>query len=267
MEAKALYLRGLVLAEQVNDYAQISLASTYLALVLQDIGDMKQARRYIRQALTVNRHLNVSSCVGPTLIACASMRLARFWYHSATDELGGSYFQPGESGKRVLMRVWKTVERAFALGELDKEIRIEGELMLSHILLLLGKATEARYQAMQALDGALQCELMRSAALALRVLGDILAVQAQYEQAGHYFQQALQQFHRYGMRLEYARTLRCYGRMLASSGAEEQQYQQGLSYLREARSICIACQAACDLQHIEGDLVLLSDTFTPQHAW
>jgi tetratricopeptide (TPR) repeat protein len=52
--------------------------------------------------------------------------------------------------------------------------------------------------------------------------------------------------------------------VLQDSG--DMQYQQGLSYLREARSICIACHAACDLQRIESDLVLLSDSSTPQHA-
>ncbi len=265
VEAKALFQRALVLAEQVNDYAQISLASTYLALIMHDMGDMKQARRYIRQALTVNKQLKVSSCVGPTLIACASLRLARFLPRFATDQ-EGSFFLPGENEKGMLLRTYKTIEKAFASGELDREARVEGELMLSRIFLLLGRVADAHYQAMQTLDDTLLCGLVGSTAQALRLLGEILTTQTLYEQADHYFQQALQQFQHYGMRLEYARTLRSYGSMLVCAGSERKQYQQGLSYLREARSIYIVCQANYDLQHIEGDLVLLSDSQTPQRA-
>src|SRR6266480_2982364 len=79
VEAKALYSRGFVLAEQVNDRTQMSLAATYLALVLQDLGELKQARYYILRAHAANKHLNVVACVGPTLIAYASIQLARFF--------------------------------------------------------------------------------------------------------------------------------------------------------------------------------------------
>jgi hypothetical protein len=68
------------------------------------------------------------------------------------------------------------------------------------------------------------------------------------------------------MRLEYARTLYSYGRMLIGFGPQSEQYQLGVSYLREARSICLMCQANLELQYMDGDLLILSDTQTPQHA-
>jgi tetratricopeptide (TPR) repeat protein len=260
VEARALYQRGLLLAEQSDDYVHIGLVSTYLALVSQDLGTAGQARQYIRRALTANKYLTVANCIGPVWIACAVMRLARF------SSSANNHMQLCEADRGVLMRAWKTIEKAFALGGLDKETYIEGEIILARIFLLLGKATDAQQYARQALEGALQCGLMGSVALARRVLGSILANQARYEEAEQNFKLALQQFAGSGMRLDYARTLYCYGRMLISFGPQSELYQQGASYLREARSICLMCRANLELQYIDGDMLILSDTQTPQHA-
>jgi tetratricopeptide (TPR) repeat protein len=260
VEAKALYQRGLLLAEQGDDHVHIGLTSTYLALVSQELGASHQAMQYIRRALTANKHLTVASCIGPMLIACAMMRLARF------SSSANNHMQLSEADRRVLMRAWKTITKAFALGGLDKETYIEGEIVLARIFLLLGKATDALCHVRQALESAQQCGLLGCVAQAQRVLGSILASQSHYEEAEHYFKLALQRFADSGMRLDYARTLYCYGRMLISFGPESEQYQQGASYLREVCSICLMCQANLELQYMDGDLLILSDTQTPQHA-
>jgi len=260
VEAKALYQHGLLLAEQGDDQVHIGLVATYLALVTQELGSAHQARKYIRRALTANKHLTVANCIGPAWIACALMRLARF------SSSANNHMQLCDADRGVLMRAWKTIEKAFALGELDKETYIEGEIVLARILLLLGKAKDAQHHARQALESALYCGLIGSVAQAQRVLGSILASQTHYEEAEQNFKQALRQFADSGMRLDYARTLYCYGRMLISFGPESEHYQQGASYLREARSICLMCQANLELQYMDGDLLILSDTQTPQHA-
>jgi serine/threonine protein kinase/tetratricopeptide (TPR) repeat protein len=257
VEARALYQRGLLLAEQGDDQVHIGLVSTYLALVAQELGAARQARQHIRRALTANKHRTIA---GPIWIACAVMRLARF------SSSANNHMQICEADRGVLRRARKTVEKAFAFGGLDKETYIEGEIILARILLLLGKATDAQHYARQALESAQHCGLMGSVAQAQRVLGSILASQAHYEEAEQNFKLALLQFAGSGMRLDYARTLYCYGRMLISFGPQSEQYQRGASYLREARSICLMCQANLELQYMDGDLLILSDTQTPQHA-
>src|SRR5205823_7158126 len=89
-------------------------------------------------------------------------------------------------------------------------------------------------------------------ARAQRILGSIFVVQGQREQADIYFEQAVQVFHDSGMRLEWARALQGYGvALLQRDGIGVASYQQGISYLQEARQAFHQCNALLDLQAVE----------------
>ncbi len=89
-------------------------------------------------------------------------------------------------------------------------------------------------------------------ACAQRLTGDILSAQGQYEQAEIYFEQAVETFHRCGMRLEWARTLQSYGvALLEQHSAGDSSYEQGLKYLQDANQAFNECNATIYLQMIE----------------
>ena len=104
----------------------------------------------------------------------------------------------------------------------------------------------------KAMNEARRSEQTSLIARSQRLLGSILAAQGQRDQADIYFEQAIQVFHDSGMRLEWARALQSYGvALLQRDGAGVASYQQGLSYLQEARQAFHQCNAVLDLQAVE----------------
>ena len=132
---------------------------------------------------------------------------------------------------------------------------IEGRLLLAQAHLLSDELELAYQQTQRAQEEAVQSELTWLVIRAQRLQGCILATQHRYEQAEHFFEQAMRAFRKCGMRLEYARTLYHYGLMLLQwDKAKSKKYDQGLAYLKDARQTFADCKAALDLKRAEQAL-------------
>ena len=129
---------------------------------------------------------------------------------------------------------------------------IEGQVALGVVHLLLGELEQAREITLRSMEEAQKYGINRVLARSQRALGRILAAQGQWEKADAYFEQALEIFSRYGMRLDYARALHGYGVTLLKRGEKcEQSYLRGIIYLSEARDLFKQCQATIDLEWVE----------------
>jgi ATP/maltotriose-dependent transcriptional regulator MalT len=129
-------------------------------------------------------------------------------------------------------------------------------LTLAQVSLLLGEIDKAKQQTTQAMEESRRYDQSWLLACTQRLMGDILSEQGQLEQAEQQYEQAIQEFRARGMRLDYARTLQKYGiALLRRSTLEGTNYQEGLSYLHEARQHFIECQAVLDLQVADHKLV------------
>ena len=107
-------------------------------------------------------------------------------------------------------------------------------------------------KALQTLEEAHGSEMTRIEGRSQRLLGRILAAQGQREQADRYFEQAIDVFNKYEMRLDYARALHGYGFTLLQRGVPgNETYQKGLVYLRQACDLFRDCGAAIDLDLVE----------------
>ncbi len=89
-------------------------------------------------------------------------------------------------------------------------------------------------------------------ACAQRLMGSILSIQGQHEQASKQFRQSMETLQDCGMRLERARTLRSYGEaLLQHAHADENGYAEGLRYAKDARQAFEECNAVLDLQSVD----------------
>jgi tetratricopeptide (TPR) repeat protein len=121
---------------------------------------------------------------------------------------------------------------------------------------LLGEIDEAQQQAAEVMNEAQRYEQTWLLACSQQLMGTILAVQGQYEQAETYFMQALETLNKCGMRLEWARTLQSYGvALLEQHSTGESSYEQGLKYLHDASQAFRECNAILDLQVVERILI------------
>ncbi|MBV9690426.1 MAG: AAA family ATPase [Ktedonobacteraceae bacterium] len=248
-QAQEWLKRGLALAEHMNNPIYMSLLYTWSAHVLQEQGRLAEAALRIHQALTTSRAMRVVPHIGFALLALGSLRVTQAM---VTDE--ANMTDTHEKKRYLLKRARKTVERLLLLEGLEAETRTEGHLMLAQIMLLLGEAEMAQQQASHTLAEAQRYQLNWLIARTHQLMGRILAVLDQQEQASASFELALAMFRTSNMRLEYARTLQYYGHMLLQRHAGEDQehsiYQQGMMHLHEARGIFLACEAALDLNRI-----------------
>ncbi len=255
-DAENWYKKGLVQAERINDPVNIHLLYTYLTSVLLDQGRLEEAGKYVLKGLSISRAIGITPCIGFSLVSAASLRLvqaAQLQEHSEGDA------PARQARERMLKRAKRTLARALALEGIEAETRTEGELALAQVELLLGDGESARQRATRTLEEAGRFELVWLIARAQRILGGILAMQGQQdeqEQAQRHFEQALQTFHKSGMRLEYARTLHEYGIALLREPENRAcaQREQGLASLREAHRVMIECTAFLDAQLVERTL-------------
>ncbi len=255
-DAENWYKKGLVQAERINDPVNIHLLYTYLTSVLLDQGRLEEAGAYVLKGLSISRAIGITPCIGFSLVSAASLRLvqaAQLQEHSEGDD------SARQAREHMLKRAKRTLGRALALEGIEAETRTEGELALAQVELLLGDGARARQRATRTLEEAGRYELVWLIARAQRILGGILAMQGQQderEQAQRHFEQALQAFHKSGMRLEYARALREYGIALLREPENRAcaQREQGLASLREAHRIMIECTALLDAQLVERAL-------------
>jgi tetratricopeptide (TPR) repeat protein len=260
-QAEDLLRRGLTLAERVSDPVNSNYWRGYLALVLQEQGKVVEARDCMRSALTTSRSRHLSPCIGFALVTLGQMRIAQAATDTADPLSRAAQSVPDHEDirRRLLWRAESSLRRALSIEGLEAEANIEGQLAFAQISLLRGEWEKAQQQALHALQEAQGSELTWLLARTRRLLGAILAMRDNDEQADAYFQQALQVFRESSMRLEYARALRSYGGALLR---REHTAQQGLLFLQEARQVFSECHAILDMQAVER---LLSTYFPAPH--
>jgi tetratricopeptide (TPR) repeat protein len=258
-EAEVCYKRALVLAEQVNDPVYISLLQSYQALILQDQGKMNEAKLSLRRALTISRAMNLITCIGIALVALGQLRIAQALLVPENNSGStGTLKRMATSSYTYLLRKARiSLQRALALEGVEAETRTEGQLALARVAFLLGEIDEALRQALQVMHQAQQYEQTWLLACTYRLMGSILSVQGQMEQASEYFEHAIEILHHRGMRLEWARTLQSYGSaILEQHGTGEIGYSQALKYLQDASQAFHECNANLELLTVERLLAM-----------
>jgi tetratricopeptide (TPR) repeat protein len=269
-EAEEWIKRGIKLAEQIKDQIYISIWHIYLSITYQDQGKMAEARKSIVYALSISRSTNNTPYIGFALIVIGNMHMmqSKLLDHSQENinqEHNDLKLEGLEETVKIqrfhyLKRSQHMLERALALEGLESETRIEGKLSLVQLFLLQGELNRAWQQAINTLEEARQNELIWQPARAQSLMGSILAAQGQMEQATKYFEEAIDVFRQCGMNLELARTVHSYGiALLKHAGMEQKIYQQGLSYLDEAKRVFVECGAALDSQQVERTIALYKD--------
>ncbi len=269
-EAETCFRQSLSLAEQINDQTYVSLFNVGLATVCQIQGKLSEAQACILRALTIGRAMRNAPCVGSALVALGNFRIAQAMEASDKrdiDEKNGTLHQKEWQGSndtrvRLLRRAKMTLERALTFNELEAETKAEGRLALAYVLLLLDELDTACHYTIRILEEARQYELIGTCARCQRLLGSILTAQGKQAQTEQEFEQAIQVFRKCGMRLEYARTLHSYSvSLLEHKNTVQESYQEGLSFLREARQVFDECHAALDLQRVERDIAFYTDSW------
>jgi tetratricopeptide (TPR) repeat protein len=215
---------------------------------------MRGALEHIRRSLALGRAMQSTRGIGFALVALGDWRVAQAIANSNVDviNLKEQTILQDPACYRLLLNARAALERALALEGLDAEVMTEGHLTLAGVYFFLGDLDTAQQKAFQTLEEARGRELTRLQGRSQRLLGRILAAQGELKQADNYFEQAMEVFNRYEMRLDYARAIHGFGVILLrrnKSGYEA--FQRGLAYLHQARDIFSACGAAIDLDWVE----------------
>jgi len=275
-EAEEWFTRSLTISEQINDREHSSWCNVALGSVRQALGKFREAADNLRHALALGRAMKNPRCIGSALVALADLRINQAiavgalhlpslmpqerlvgedspaWKHTATFVPASS---PMARCLRLLLRARATLRKALAIEGLETELVTEGKSLQATTSFLLGELETARVQALQTLREAEEYEIPRMLARSHCLLGRIMTIQGAFEQAATAFEQALRIFLENEMRLDYARTLHCYGlSLLQHTGAGEADYRRGLSLLQQARDIFAACHAAIDLEWVSFHL-------------
>jgi tetratricopeptide (TPR) repeat protein len=259
-EAEEWFKRSIMLAERINDREQLCWSHVALASALQDQGNMRGALEHIRRSLALGRAMQSTRGIGFALVALGDWRVAQAIANSNVDviNLKEQTILQDPACYRLLLNARAALERALALEGLDAEVMTEGHLTLAGVYFFLGDLDTAQQKAFQTLEEARGRELTRLQGRSQRLLGRILAAQGELKQADNYFEQAMEVFNRYEMRLDYARAIHGFGVILLrrnKSGYEA--FQRGLAYLHQARDIFSVCGAAIDLDWVERIIVNL----------
>jgi len=257
-EAEAWFKRSLELAERINDRERLSGSNVSLASVQADMGNLQEATSSIRRAISISRAIKSTRCIRSALLGLADLRIAQAiaTQHYPDDSVRNHYRD------QLLIRAGKTLQRSIALEGMEIENIIDAKHLLAMVHFLLGNLESAREIAQQTLKDAQDYETTRIVERAYRLLGRIRHAQGQPEQAITYFQQALDICQEHGLRLDYARTLACYGALLLDQdrasmpamdnlNAKTPASQRGLVYIKESYQIFRECHAAIDLAMAE----------------
>jgi predicted ATPase/DNA-binding SARP family transcriptional activator/Flp pilus assembly protein TadD len=262
IEAEEWFKRSIALAERINDREQLCWCNVALANALQDQGNMRDALEHIRRSLVLGRVMKSTRGIGFALVALGDWRVAQAIAISKVDviNLQEQTILQDPASNRLLLRARAALERALALEGLDAEVMTEGHLTLASVYFCLGDLDTAQQKALQTLEEARGSEMTRVQARSQRLLGRILAAQGQQEQADSNFEQAIEVFNRYEMRLDYARALHGFGViLLRRSVPGDETYRRGLTYLHQARDLFRDCGAAIDLDLVERILANLEN--------
>ena len=279
LEAEEWFKRSLAFAERVNDRERMSWCHVDLAAVQQNLGKLPEAATNIRQAISIGREIKSARCIRYALLGMGDLRLVKAIIAS---QLQSDNHQDQASEQltplcqRLIQRATSTLQRAIALDGLEVENIIEGKHLLATANFLLHDLESAQQMALQTLDDLEEHEGIRTVGRTYRLLGRILAAQRRYEEADHYYKQALQIFREHELRLDYARALHGYGitailRSEASLIVSENQqarhkgYQAGIESLHEAHKIFVDCHATIDVAWVEH-VLLQYGQFDSHHA-
>ncbi len=271
LEAENWFRRSLSFSERINDREHMSWCCVELATVQQDLGQIYEATRSLLRAISIGRAIKSPRCIRYALVALGELRITQAiivcqLYHSASPEQATQHYALCH---RLLARAKATLQRAVVLGGLEAEAIIDGKLLLATISFLQEDMSTACQIAQQAMEEARENETARIIGRAQRLLGMIFAAQGRYEDAEHSFEQALQLLQKHGLRMDYARTLRAYGKTLFRRAklmaaenvcTSESMMQRAIAYLSEAQEIFTVCQAPIDLRWAEQEF---ADQFAP----
>lgn len=267
-EAVTWLTASLALVEQTSNREHTSWVLATLGAVQQDMGDMRGALENIRRALAAGHTLRSTSRVGFALVTLASWRVTRALILSRQDVPAplSSGLVHGARATRPLLSAQAALERALSLAGIDTETACIGQVVLTAVHYHLGDLARARQQANKALEETRRSEMMHLVARAQRLYGEIQAASGLEQAADASFEEALQTCQKYGLRLDYARTLHRYGSSLLARDSSMKSTRgphppsraslvgAGLDYLHEARDVFAACQANLDLRWIESEL-------------
>ena len=143
--AEELLTRALTLAEQIDDPIYQSLLHAYLSVVQQERGRPQDAKISLYHALKIGRAIHSAPCV-----AFAFMSLAQFHFSQATS--GGTGW--------LMRRAKHLVDHALMMEGIEAETRVEGLVLLSHLLFSLDEKQNALHVAQQSVQQATQYGLM-----------------------------------------------------------------------------------------------------------
>jgi tetratricopeptide (TPR) repeat protein len=250
VKAEEWLKRGITLLENGSAFVHYaSMSRSCLAKVLQNLDKSSEARASAYRALSLARLSRIRPCAAIALVASGGFYLARAVDMARDEE---RIVLPNDASMQMLKRAKKMLRHALAIGEMEVETRVEGQILLAQAMLLLSEKEDAQQLAIQTLKEAERHQLVWLVARAQSLLGSILHTLYQPVEAAQHFKRALRIFQKSGMRLEYARALHQYGSILLQHYiGGEKQYQQGLAYQREARNIFITSHAAFDLRLTE----------------
>ncbi|GHO89360.1 DUF6788 family protein [Dictyobacter formicarum] len=260
-EAEAWFKRSLELAARINDRERLSWSYIALTSIQADMGNLQEATNSIRRAISISRAIKSTRCIRYALLGLADLRITQAiaTQHYPDDNVRGRY------RAQLLARARKTLQRSIALEGMEAENIIDAKHSLAMVYFLLGNLESAHEIALQTLKDAQDYETMRIIERAYRLLGRIMQAQGQPDQAVAYFQQALHICQEHGLRLDYARTLSCYGALLLDqdpsavldTGDLDEDtpgtsiHQRGLNYIKESYQLFRECHAAIDLAMTE----------------
>jgi hypothetical protein len=155
-----LYKKSLLLAEQVEDREYVSLWNSDLAGVFLAERNLVDAEVCVRRALTTGRAIHNTPCLALALIALANLRIAQ-----AKEETHKAISN--------LKRARNSLKRALALQGLEVETRVQAQLALAEVYLLMGQREAARREAVSALEESQQFKLVKRLKDCERLLGKI----------------------------------------------------------------------------------------------
>jgi DNA-binding SARP family transcriptional activator len=252
IQAEEWFRRSLAVGEHINDPDHTSWCSVALAGTLQDLGNLQEASECLYRSLLLSRSMKSTRAIGSTLIALGDLRISQavIACNLMGNDIDRSIAQLAHC-KRLLLRAKSTLERAVSVEGLEVESFVEAHLTLASAYYFLGDIQLAHQEALRSLHDAQRYELSRLHGRSLRLLGRIQGAQDQHQQADRYFEEALEIFRKYDMRLDYARALHGYGVALRQrSSPNTDTYQKGLALLHEARGIFVDCHAIVDLEWV-----------------
>ncbi|QBD78270.1 tetratricopeptide repeat protein [Ktedonosporobacter rubrisoli] len=259
-EAEKLYTHALSMAESINDHERMTWGLAELATVQQNLGQLDEATNNLRRALKTARAIKNLRAIRYAQIALGGLRIAKANLPSQKLSIPITDYQT--SREHLLKRARLTLRKATASQGMEAEALVEGKYLLTIVYFMLNDLETAEHMAQQVLEEARSTETIRIVACAYNLLGSIMTIRQNYEQADYYFEQALQIASSHELHLDYARALFDYGmtliqrtnpllNVLSSQDCQEALYQKGLSHLQNARSIFASCHAAIDLFRAE----------------